>query len=575
MSLRPNARAEVRRNRYKVAVDAEEGRRRREDNMVEIRKNKREENLLKKRREGLLSQQQQPQQQQLLSSAAGSQKKLESLPAMVAGVWSDDRNMQLEATTQFRKLLSIERSPPINEVVQSGVIPRFVEFLARDDFPQLQFEAAWALTNIASGTSDNTRVVIDHGAVPIFVKLLGSPTDDVREQAVWALGNVAGDSPKCRDLVLGHGALMPLLAQFNDHAKLSMLRNATWTLSNFCRGKPQPSFEQQTRPALPTLERLIHSNDEEVLTDACWALSYLSDGTNDKIQAVIDSGVCPRLVELLLHPSPTVLIPALRTVGNIVTGDDMQTQVWISFLADLLLSLLLFLPLQICFVALCFFSIVMLHYIPLQCIINHQSLPCLLNLLTSNYKKSIKKEACWTISNITAGNVDQIQAVISAGIFAPLVHLLQNAEFEIKKEAAWAISNATSGGTHEQIKFLVSQGCIKPLCDLLNCPDPRIVTVCLEGLENILKVGEAEKNLGHSGEVNLYAQLIDDAEGLEKIENLQSHDNNEIYEKAVKILETYWVEEEDEPLPPGDASQSGFQFGGNQLPVPSGGFNFS
>ncbi|KAH9730667.1 Importin subunit alpha-2 [Citrus sinensis] len=556
MSLRPNARTEVRRSKYKVAVDAEEGRRRREDNMVEIRKNKREESLLKKRREGLQA------HQPLTNSAALDNKKLESLPAMVAGVWSDDRNIQLDATTQFRKLLSIERSPPINEVIQSGVVPRFIEFLSRDDFPQLQFEAAWALTNIASGTSENTRVVIDHGAVPIFVRLLSSPTDDVREQAVWALGNVAGDSPKCRDLVLSNGALMPLLAQFNEHAKLSMLRNATWTLSNFCRGKPQPLFEQ-TRPALPALERLIHSNDDEVLTDACWALSYLSDGTNDKIQAVIEAGVCPRLVELLRHPSPSVLIPALRTVGNIVTGDDMQT----------------------------------------QCIINHQALPCLLDLLTQNYKKSIKKEACWTISNITAGNVNQIQAIIEAGIIGPLVNLLLNAEFEIKKEAAWAISNATSGGSNEQIKykffyvsrtclpsllfsyiliiillfgrFLVSQGCIKPLCDLLNCPDPRIVTVCLEGLENILKAGEAEKNMGNTGGVNLFAQAIDDAEGLEKIENLQSHDNTEIYEKAVKILETYWVEEdEDEPLPPGDATQAGFGFAGNGLPVPSGGFNF-
>lgn len=120
----------------------------------------------------------------------------------------------------------------------------------------------------------------------------------------------------------------------------------------------------------------------------------------------------------------------------------------------------------------------------------------------------------------------------------------------------------------------MNQRCIKPLCDLLVCPDPRIVTVSLEGLENILKVGEAEKLAGNTGDVNYYAQLIDDAEGLEKIENLQSHDNNEIYEKAVKILETYWLDEEDENAVD-DSAQAGFNFGGNNVQLLSGGFNFN
>ena len=36
-----------------------------------------------------------------------------------------------------------------------------------------------------------------------------------------------------------------------------------------------------------------------MVSDTCWALSYLTDSSTERIQAVIDSDVVPRLVQLL------------------------------------------------------------------------------------------------------------------------------------------------------------------------------------------------------------------------------------------------------------------------------------
>lgn len=57
-------------------------------------------------------------------------------------------------------------------------------------------------------------------------------------------------------------------------------------------------------------------------------------------------------------------------------------------------------------------------------------------------------------------------------------------------------------------------GCIKPLCDLLTVMDSKIVQVALNGLENILRLGEQEAKQENSGSgVNPYCSLIEEAYG--------------------------------------------------------------
>lgn len=88
-------------------------------------------------------------------------------------------------------------------------------------------------------------------------------------------------------------------------------------------------------------------------------------------------------------------------------------------------------------------------------------------------------------------------------------------------------------------RFLVNQGCIKPLCDLLTSGDSRVIQVALDGLENILKVGEMDRNVTGDG-VNKMAEYIEVADGSDKIHQLQMHDNQEIYKKAYNIIDKYF-----------------------------------
>jgi len=98
----------------------------------------------------------------------------------------------------------------------------------------------------------------------------------------------------------------------------------------------------------------------------------------------------------------------------------------------------------------------------------------------------------------------------------------------------YTLSFYISGGTVEQIAFLRQIGVIAPLCGLLEANDPKTVLVVLDGLANTLTAAE---KLGELEKVSL---MIEECGGLDRIEDLQSHENIEIHHKALEILEQYF-----------------------------------
>jgi len=491
-----------RRRIFKKGIDSDDARRNRADEAVSLRKYDYEEQLSKKRQQAVEGGS--TSSGAVISNTPPAFEPKSAISQLNHYVWTvrntKDMNELFQSVQNIRKFLSMDQFPMIGDVVDSGIVPDLIELLKKESEPTIQFEAAWALTNIASGTQEQTKVVVNAGAVPIFVSLLSvsGPDNSVREQAVWAIGNIAGDSPTLRDYVLQCGAMEPLLRLVQtEGGSITLQRNVTWTLSNFCRGNPPPKVEDVAM-CLPTICGLINHKDDdtEVLTDACWAFSYFcGDCDHYRVTLMLDTGVLNRMVQLLNHSSVSVIQPALRVVGNVVSGPDEHTQAGLSA-------------------------------------------GCLepLKRLLEHHKKNIRKEAAWTVSNIVAGNHEQIQAVLDANMIKPMIKLSSSGtDWDTRKETCWALTNSISGSSDRQKDEIINMGCMKPLVEVCTIsPDPLMQKNCLTAIKNILEFGA--KHPLENGD-NRYLEMLEEVGGFDMLEKLQENASDEVYEMAVQAFE--------------------------------------
>jgi importin subunit alpha-1 len=302
----------------------------------------------------------------------------------------------------------------------------------------------------------------------------------------------------------------------------SLLGNVTWTLSNLCRGKPQPALAM-VQAAIPALCYLVcNSKVDDITTDALWALSYISDGDDDRINAILlaDSGITKSLVKHIDSGKAQVIAPALRILGNFVSGNEEQT----------------------------------------QAVLDANVLGVAMKTLGCS-KKNLRKEMCWLLSNISAGTQKQITTLLSSRNLADkLVTLAVEAEWETRKEAIWAVSNIFTGGSDSSVALLVNQKGIDAMVSVLDLPgENRMLLVALDAIHNMLTVSERQ---GYR-----YGVIFDECGGIEKLEDLQSHNDQQVYDKVVDIIERFFGEEEaeDENLAPTFNGNS-FAFGMSSPP---------
>jgi hypothetical protein len=210
----------------------------------------------------------------------------------------------------MRKLLSFVNNPPIQNVIDANLLPILLGLSSRKDIPRLQFEVLWCLTNIASGQSEHVQALIDKGAIPIFISLLGSEHGNIVEQSIWALGNIAGEDSYYKSMILKEGAIKPLGQILSNSEPNSMLaRNCAWCITNLLRGKPLPIIDEMYF-LVPILINIMQTNTlKEVLSDACWGISYISDAGEKAIVRILESNALEPMTKMLQSEVNVIILP--------------------------------------------------------------------------------------------------------------------------------------------------------------------------------------------------------------------------------------------------------------------------
>lgn len=369
---------------------------------------------------------------------------------------SNEQLQQLDGAQTIRLMLNTQAHPSTNAVVESGVVSVMVDML-RDKLSssELRSECIWTLTNICSGTHDQTSVVCEPPNLEFFVSLLDLSIEyeycDLKE-LLYLLANIAADSVGHRDTLINLGIVHNLILIFSIYnTEQKIIELATWLLCNLFRGNPFANFNNM-KELIPICVQLIKLDVESILYHSLYSLRMLmiSENGPNVLNSLLESDLANTCVEHLSN----------KNISARVKEKCLQILVYIA-------------------------SNPKHEYA--QVILNLPILQTCREILITNQYDSLKSKCLLLISNFCA-IPSQLQDVMNSNILFNVIlpHYFQQ-NHSIKIEILWIMTNMINSGNDNQINVLLNyHNFCSIFFDIFEIADEFLLFAGIEAILNIL-----------------------------------------------------------------------------------------
>uniref|UniRef100_A0AC34FNW9 Uncharacterized protein n=1 Tax=Panagrolaimus sp. ES5 TaxID=591445 RepID=A0AC34FNW9_9BILA len=395
-----------------------------------------------------------------------------------------------------------------DEVIRKDLVGVFVQALASQDL-DVQKTATFLLENILCEAKHHVEAIENSGGIEALIKAAFNNDHEVAQKCLFGISYFVSNCAAFRDRALKYG-MVELMKHYvypkEDGMEILYIETLVYLLAELSSHVKHQISIDQIAEFLPIIKILLQFRDDTIWSDLCGAISYLTNGKYAEkhvhyavLDMVIKADILPRVFESFNDMDPELYELAVNICCNFTSGSFEHVQ-----------------------------------YIFGLNIVNFE------NLFLYESPKIVKAEISM-LSNILSGSHSQIQAVIDETLVPKILQHLRNNVFEVQVEAISALSNLCEFGTLEQLSYLTSIDIFSSIAQLTDINNSYFLIKTVSIINRVFYATAAQ----HPELLEKCKNDFWRAGGIDRVEELQNHENFAISQISAEILDTYFADEND------------------------------